>query len=251
MVRCSASEPGRATLGGIIAANVSGPRRLSIGAARDHLLGCTAVSGRGETLKAGGAVVKNVTGFDLPKLLAGSWGTLAVLLSITLRVLPRPRSETTLLFGDLSDAAANRLMGAAMATTAAVSAAAHVRSPRPLTALRLEGFGPSVDARCRELLRALEPLCAGEAIGGDESSGLLAERAHARRPYRARATCCGASRCRPRTAGRFSPCSPRARRSTCTTGRALWCGLRYPKRRRTRKAPKFGRSPALWAATPG
>ncbi len=73
------SAPGRATLGGIVAANVSGPRRLSIGAARDHILGFTAVSGRGEALKGGGAVVKNVTGFDLPKLMAGSWGTLAVL----------------------------------------------------------------------------------------------------------------------------------------------------------------------------
>jgi glycolate oxidase FAD binding subunit len=163
--------PGRATLGGIIAANVSGPRRVSIGAARDHILGCTAVSGRGETLKAGGAVVKNVTGFDLPKLMAGSWGTLALLLSITVRVMPQPRSETTLLFGGLSDIAANRLMCAAMATPAAVSAAAHVGSTRPVTALRLEGFGPSVDARCRELLRVLAPLAAGEAIEAEESSG--------------------------------------------------------------------------------
>jgi len=166
--------PGGATLGGIIAGNVSGSRRLSMGAARDHILGFTAVSGRGEALKGGGAVVKNVTGFDLPKLMAGSWGTLAVLITITMRVLPRPRTETTALFHGLSDQAANRLMSAALALPAAVSAAAHLPSSRAAasyatTALRLEGFGPSVDARCHELLRALAPVGAGEVVTGEES----------------------------------------------------------------------------------
>jgi glycolate oxidase FAD binding subunit len=161
---------GCATLGGIVAANVSGSRRLSMGAARDHLLGFTAVSGRGETLKGGGAVVKNVTGFDLPKLMAGSWGTLAVLVSVTLRVLPRPRVEKTLLFAGLSDEAAVRLMSTAMALPAGVSAASHVRLPAAVTALRLEGFGPSVEVRSRELLRALGPACAGAAIEAEESS---------------------------------------------------------------------------------
>jgi glycolate oxidase FAD binding subunit len=164
------AEAGRATLGGIVAANVSGSRRISMGAARDHILGFTAVSGRAETLKGGGAVVKNVTGFDLPKLMAGSWGTLAVLLSITMRVLPRPRTETTILFKGLPDEAANHLMSAAMALPAAVSAAAHVPLPRAVTALRLEGFGPSVAARSRDLKRALEPMgAAGTAIEADES----------------------------------------------------------------------------------
>src|ERR1019366_635223 len=168
--------PGGATLGGIVAGNVSGSRRLSSGAARDHILGFTAVSGRGEALKGGGAVVKNVTGFDLPKLMTGSWGTLAVLVSITMRVLPRPRAETTLLFRGLPDQAANRLMSAALALPAAVSAAAHLPSSRATaascatTALRLEGFGPSVDARCGELLRALAPMGAGEAVMAEESS---------------------------------------------------------------------------------
>jgi len=160
---------GRATLGGIVAANVSGSRRLSIGAARDHILGFTAVSGRGERLKGGGAVVKNVTGFDLPKLMAGSWGTLAVLISITMRVLPRPRAEATLLFKGLSPEAANGLMNAAMTTPAAVSAAAHVPSASLLTALRLEGFGPSVDVRCRDLMRALRPLGSADVITAEES----------------------------------------------------------------------------------
>jgi len=163
------AAPGSATLGGIIAANVSGPRRLSSGAARDHILGFTAVSGRGETLKGGGAVVKNVTGFDLPKLMAGSFGTLAVFISLTLRVLPRPRAETTLLFRELSDETANALMCTAMATPAAVSSAAHLPLPDAVTALRLEGFGPAVEARCRELLRVLRPVCAGEAIAAQGS----------------------------------------------------------------------------------
>jgi glycolate oxidase FAD binding subunit len=169
---------GRTTLGGVIAANVSGSRRLSIGAARDHILGFSAVSGRAEALKGGGAVVKNVTGFDLPKLMAGSWGTLAVLTSITMRVMPRPRAETTLVFRGLSDQAAIRLMSAALALPAAVSAAAHLPSSRATaascatTALRLEGFGPSVDTRCRELLRSLAPMGAGEAVAAEESGAI-------------------------------------------------------------------------------
>ncbi len=164
------SAPGRATLGGVVAVNVSGPRRLASGAARDHILGFTAVSGRGESLKGGGAVVKNVTGFDLPKLMAGSWGTLAVLLTITMRVLPRPRAEKTLLIRGLTSDAAQELMNCAMATTASVSAAAHLHAPNPTTALRVEGFGPSVEVRCAELLRVLQPAGACENIEAEESS---------------------------------------------------------------------------------
>ena len=88
------------TLGGAIAANLAGPRRVKIGAARDHFLGTVAVSGRGEVFKAGGKVVKNVTGYDLCKLLAGSFGTLAAMEEVTVKVIPAPaKSRTVLLFG--------------------------------------------------------------------------------------------------------------------------------------------------------
>ena len=256
--------PGGATLGGIIAGNVSGSRRLSMGAARDHILGFTAVSGRGEALKGGGAVVKNVTGFDLPKLMAGSWGTLAVLITITMRVLPRPRTETTALFRGLSDQAANRLMSAALALPAAVSAAAHLPSSRAAasyatTALRLEGFGPSVDARCRELLRALAPLGAGEVVTGEESRAFWRERAHAR---------CAASRgacavenigaARVRLAGgrvaRIERCALCVRLGG-RTGVGGGCRDRAARRRpapaaRRRRAPGFAPSSVPSAVTP-
>jgi glycolate oxidase FAD binding subunit len=156
---------GQPTLGGVIAAGLSGPRRLRAGAARDHVLGIAAVTGRGEVVKAGGKVVKNVTGYDLPRLMAGSWGTLAVLTEITLKVLPAARTETTLLLFGLADDRAALAMQRAMNAPAEVSAAAHlpaaVAARAPLkadlsvTALRLEGFEASVAARAEALTAAL------------------------------------------------------------------------------------------------
>src|SRR5213075_743482 len=101
---------GSGTLGGALACNLSGPRRLKAGAARDHLLGFRAVSGRGEIFKAGGKVVKNVTGYDLCKLMAGAYGTLAALEEVTVKLLPWPEAVSTMLFAGIEPGPAERLM---------------------------------------------------------------------------------------------------------------------------------------------
>src|SRR2546423_646832 len=157
----------RGTIGGVLAANLSGPRRIKAGAARDHFLGFTAVSGRGETFKSGGRVVKNVTGYDLCKVLAGSWGTLATMTDVTVKVLPRAETEETVLVLGLDDASAARAMSAAMNSSNDVSGAAHFPAPlaasiqaeagTALTALRLEGVAPSVEHRRRALEALLKP----------------------------------------------------------------------------------------------
>src|SRR5438874_7448939 len=102
------------TLGGVLACNLSGPRRIKAGAARDHFLGFRAVSGRGEIFKAGGKVVKNVTGYDLCKLMAGSHGTLAALEEVTIKVLPRPEIEATVMLAGIAPETAPRVMAAAL-----------------------------------------------------------------------------------------------------------------------------------------
>jgi glycolate oxidase FAD binding subunit len=169
------------TIGGAIAANLSGPRRIKAGAARDHFLGATAVSGRGETFKSGGRVVKNVTGYDLCKLLAGSWGTLAVMTDVTVKTLPRAESEETVLVMDLDDAAAGKVMAAVMGSFADVSAAAHLpviaaarisetaSAHRAVTAFRLEGVAPSIAHRKGVLERLVAPFGAVETLGGTAS----------------------------------------------------------------------------------
>src|SRR5947209_6226994 len=103
-----------ASIGGTLSANLSGPRRMKAGAARDHFLGFAAVSGRGESFKSGGRVVKNVTGYDLCKLMAGSWGTLAVLTDVTLKTLPQPETEETVLVRGLDPPQAIAAMTGAM-----------------------------------------------------------------------------------------------------------------------------------------
>ncbi len=140
------------TLGGVVACNLSGPRRIKAGAARDHVLGATGVSGRGDRFRAGARVVKNVTGYDLPKLLTGSYGTLAALTSVTLKVLPRPETEETVVAAGLDDRAAVLAMTVAMQSPCEVSGAAHI--PGTGTFLRLEGIAPSVAYR-REKLKAV------------------------------------------------------------------------------------------------
>jgi glycolate oxidase FAD binding subunit len=163
---------GSATIGGVIAAGVSGSRRVARGAARDHLLGFKGVSGRGEAFVGGAKVVKNVTGYDLPKVMTGSWGRLAALTEVTLKVLPRGRDQLTLALDGLSPGKAQAAMARAMGSQADVSAAAHLPGPPATTALRLEGFGPSIAAR-RAMLDVILAEAGGlRALAGDEAEAL-------------------------------------------------------------------------------
>ncbi len=149
---------GTGTLGGMFAAGLSGPRRIRAGAVRDHVLGFAGVTGRAEIFKSGGRVMKNVTGFDLSKLMCGSWGTLAVLTELTFKVLPAPETVATLIFHGLDARRAVRLMTLAMRAPAEVSGAAHlpggVGGEEDRTCIRVEGFAPSVAARM-EMLKGL------------------------------------------------------------------------------------------------
>jgi len=160
---------GTGSIGGVLAANLCGPRRIKAGAARDHFLGVTAVSGRGETFKSGGRVVKNVTGYDVCKLVAGSWGTLAAMTDVTVKTLPRAETEATVLVPKLDDATARKVMTAATGSFADVSAAAHLpaavaariaetaAAQAAVTVFRLEGVAPSVLERKGVLEKLLAP----------------------------------------------------------------------------------------------
>ncbi|MDQ0132926.1 glycolate oxidase FAD binding subunit [Neorhizobium galegae] len=159
---------GEPTIGGVFAANVSGPRRFVSGAARDSLLGIRFINGRGEAIRAGGRVMKNVTGLDLVKLLAGSQGTLGFLTEVTFRVLPVPQTVETIVISGLDDTAAAKAMAAAMALPVEVSGAAHL--PQTVrfrflggalpsgeaTVLRLEGLIASVSVRAEKLAAVME-----------------------------------------------------------------------------------------------
>jgi glycolate oxidase FAD binding subunit len=168
---------GEPTLGGVLACNLSGPRRIKAGAARDHFLGFRAVSGRGEIFKAGGKVVKNVTGYDLCKLMAASYGTLAALEEVTLKVLPRPEAEATVMLAGLAPEAASRLMAAALGSPHELSAAAYLPtgygpSVGPgCVVLRVEGPAPSVAFRRRAMQ---DELAAGasQILDGEDSATL-------------------------------------------------------------------------------
>lgn len=144
---------GTPTLGGVMAANVSGPRRIQVGAARDFALGVSFVDGSGQILKNGGRVMKNVTGYDLVKLMVGSWGTLGVLSEVALKVLPVSETQATLKIYVSSWAQAVACMSAALGTPFDVSGAATIQDADGGLGvlIRVEGFEASIRYRIKEL----------------------------------------------------------------------------------------------------
>jgi glycolate oxidase FAD binding subunit len=149
---------GTPTIGGVVAANVSGPRRVAVGACRDFLLGVRFVDGTGRVLKNGGRVMKNVTGYDLVKLLAGSHGTLGVLSEVSLKVLPAPEAVTTLILHGVDAAQGLDAMTRAITSPYEVSGAAYLPGDAPRALLRIEGFAGSVAYRAEQLKTLLADL---------------------------------------------------------------------------------------------
>jgi len=179
----------KGTLGGVIAANLSGPRRVKAGAARDHFLGFAAVSGRGETFKSGGRVVKNVTGYDLCKLMAGSWGTLGVMTEVTCKVLPKADKVRTVLVHGVDAVSGTAAMTRALGSPNEVSAAAWLPGPLagrsavsyvadgkvPVAAIRVEGPAPSVAYRTQQLADLLADLGSVEELHTENSRAFWQE----------------------------------------------------------------------------
>ena len=175
-------EVGRGTLGGVIACNLSGSRRVRMGAARDCVLGVEAVSGRGELFRSGGRVMKNVTGYDLPKLLTGSHGTLAAMTQITMKVLPASEISASVLLPNLEPEHAVVAMTQALSSAYEVSAAAYLpasvviqampAATNALTVLRLEGAEKSLSARVELLRKHIKEHGDSELLQNDESRAL-------------------------------------------------------------------------------
>ncbi|MEZ5873299.1 MAG: glycolate oxidase subunit GlcE [Hyphomicrobiales bacterium] len=166
---------GEATIGGVVATNFSGSRRILKGSARDHVLGIRAVNGRGERIKAGGRVMKNVTGYDLGRTLAGSWGTLAVMTEVALKVLPAQRESRTIVCFGLTDQTALEALSIAMGTPYEVSGTLHLHpelaarfsdediagAEGAVTAIRVENFPASARyraSRLKQVLAAYNPV---------------------------------------------------------------------------------------------
>jgi glycolate oxidase FAD binding subunit len=159
---------GEPTIGAVAACNVSGPRRVRTGAARDSLIGVRFINGAGEDVQSGGRVMKNVTGLDLVKLSCGAHGTLGLITEVTFKLLPAPRAEGSLALDRLDDARAVAAMSAALGSPFEVSAAAHDPARR-LTVLRIETAPESVAYRLDALAQALKPHGAARRLAEDEA----------------------------------------------------------------------------------
>ncbi len=178
---------GTPTIGGLFAVNSSGPRRFTAGAARDHLLGVRFVNGAGDVVKAGGKVMKNVTGLDLVKLLAGSYGTMGFLTQVTFKVLPVPKTAATIVISGLEDENAMKALAAALSLSVEVSGAAHLpesvrgrfiggKLPEgAATVMRLEGLEASVAVRAEKLMSAMAGLGPINRLDADDTKALWTE----------------------------------------------------------------------------
>ncbi|HEX9169234.1 MAG TPA: FAD-binding protein [Roseiarcus sp.] len=169
----SDAEP---TLGGMVATNLSGPRRPSAGAVRDGVLGLKLVNGLGQTIRCGGRVMKNVTGLDLTKLNCGAHGTLGVLTEATIKLAPRPEAETTLVMPELDEPKAveamTRALGSPFGVTGAAWLAPGMGRDYSRTLLRLEGFADSVDDRAQRLAALVREFGGVDTLTGEESAAL-------------------------------------------------------------------------------
>lgn len=167
---------GEPTLGGLIGGNISGPRRISAGAARDCVLGLRLVNGRGQIIKTGGRVMKNVTGLDLVRLNCGAMGTLGFITQAIVKLAPKPEAEATVVIRRLDDAKAVAAMAIALGSPWSLSGAAHLSAGMgrdfPRSFFRLEGFADSVAARRDKLIEALKDFGAKHAVEGDASARL-------------------------------------------------------------------------------
>ncbi len=173
--RAVLASAGTPTIGAVAACNLSGPRRIQVGAARDSLIGLRVVTGRGDVVKSGGRVMKNVTGYDLVKFLSGSYGTLGVFSEVTFKVAPIPETEATIVIGGLDDETAVKALSAALASPWSVTGAAHLppfEHEIARTLIRIEGFDASVRERRDKLVAALAAFGRAEAVPAVASASI-------------------------------------------------------------------------------